>query len=367
MNKIKVGYIIDRLAPGGGTENQLIQLLRNIDREQFTPVIFNIRPESYGTIDLDCERIFFDVESIFRPSTVGAFRKLIKEIKRTEVDLLQIYFYDGRLLGTLAGRVARVRPLVFCRREMGWWYTKSKLFMTQRMASLSDYCMVNANCIKKLVAATEHFPAEKIEVIYNGVDLRLSPPEQRVKKSAFDIPEESPLVGVVSNLRPVKRIDRFIEAASRIRNKQTHFMIIGKGPLQADLERLVEQKGLGGRVHFHYTVDNTHDIISLFDIGVLASESEGLSNVLIEYAMAGVPSVAFNIGGNPEVIADGETGFVVENGDTEAMAARIDRLLENEDIRNGFANKARERAERLFSVREMVKRTEDFYRRISGR
>jgi len=364
VSKIKIGYIIDRLAPGGGTENQLIQLLKNIDRERFTPVIFNIRPESYGTIDLDCERIFFDVESIFRLSTLGAFRKLIKEIKRTEVDMLQIYFYDGRLLGTLAGRVAGVRPLVFCRREMGWWYTRSKLFVTQRMAALSDYCMVNANCIKKLVAATEHFPEDKIEVIYNGVELNLSPPENRVKKSSFGIPEDSPLVGVVSNLRPVKRIDRFIEAASRIKNKQTHFMIIGKGPLQAELEKLAEAKGLGDKIHFHYTVDNTHDIISLFDVGVLASESEGLSNVLIEYAMAGVPSVAFNIGGNPEVIADGETGYVVENGKSEEMAERIDSLLANGNLRNEFSRNAKTRAERLFSVSEMVKRTADFYRRI---
>ena len=141
-------------------------------------------------------------------------------------------------------------------------------------------------------------------------------------------------------------------------------MIIGKGPLQAELEQQCAKMSLKDRVHFHYTVENTHDIISLFDIGVLASESEGLSNVLIEYALAGVPSVAFDTGGNPEVIADGETGYVVENGKNADMAEKIETLLENETLRREFSQRARARAESLFTVREMVKKTEDFYRRI---
>lgn len=367
MDKIRIGYVIDRLAPGGGTENQLIQLIRHIDRDRFTPIIFNLRPESYGTIDLGCERIFFDVESLFRPSTIGAFFRMKRLMKEKKVDMLQIYFFDGRIIGTLAGMLAGIHPRVFCRREMGWWYTRARLFVTQRMAALSDYCLVNANCIKELVAATEHFPKEKIEVVYNGVDLHLSASEKRPKKSDFGIPEDSPLVGVVSNLRGVKRIDRFIDIASRINNKNTHFMIIGKGPLENELKAQCQKLGLSERVHFHYTVDNTHDIIGLFDVGVLSSESEGLSNVLIEYALAGIPSAAFKVGGNPEVIADGETGYVAENGDIDSLAQKIDGLLDNDAERKIFGDNARRRAEELFGVKAMVKKTEDFYSKILGR
>ncbi len=367
MNKVRIGYVIDRLAPGGGTENQLIQLLRNIDRERFTPIVFNLRPESYGTVDLDCEKIFLNVESITSPSTVSAFFRMTKMFKSKNLDLLQLYFYDGRLLGTLAGRLAGIRPLVFCRREMGWWYTKSKLYVTRRTAALSHYCLVNANCIKDLVTRTENFPADKIEVIYNGVDLKLSPPDQRPSLAEFGIPEGSPVIGVVSNFRRVKRIDRFIEVAARIKNKETHFLIIGKGELRAELEQLAKDRGIDNRVHFHYTIDKTHDLISRFAIGILSSESEGLSNVLIEYAMAGIPAAAFNVGGNPEVIADGQTGIIVENDDIEGMAARIDELMENKTQHEKYSCTAKKRAEELFSVGAMVRKTEDFYLNILGR
>jgi glycosyltransferase involved in cell wall biosynthesis len=107
-----------------------------------------------------------------------------------------------------------------------------------------------------------------------------------------------------------------------------------------------------------------HDIIGRFTVGILTSASEGLSNVLIEYALCGIPSVAFGVGGNSEIIVDGETGYVVPDGDEALMAEKIDFLLENPEVLKKFGQIARDMADAKFSVKNMVSKAEEFYIRI---
>jgi len=367
MGKIRIGYVIDRLAPGGGTENQLIKLLENIDRENFEPIIFSLRPRDPQCLELGCETYYLDIRSLMSLSTVKAVFKAARLFRRKNIHILQIYFYDGRLVGTMAGRLAGVNPIVYCRREMGWWYTPMKLRLSRFLARLSHHCLVNAEAVKKMVAATEGFPSEKITVIPNGVDLEPGSPDKRPRKSDFGIPEDAPVIGVVSNLREVKRLDRFLELAARIENKKTHFLIIGKGPLQDKLAARAAELGLADRVHFHHAVKGVHDIIALFDIGVLSSESEGLSNVLIEYSLSGIPSLAFDVGGNPEIILNGETGYIIADGDIGLMAEKANAILSHLELKKKLGETAASHARENFSIKKMTLLTEELYRRLAGK
>ena len=108
-------------------------------------------------------------------------------------------------------------------------------------------------------------------------------------------------------------------------------------------------------------------MLPAFDVGVLTSQTEGLSNVLIEYALSGIPAVAFNNGGNNEVIADGQTGYLVADADEEAMARKIAYLVENEAAARQLGTAARERAREKFTVKAMVEKTEEFYIGVAGR
>jgi glycosyltransferase involved in cell wall biosynthesis len=97
---------------------------------------------------------------------------------------------------------------------------------------------------------------------------------------------------------------------------------------------------------------------------VLTSETEGLSNVLIEYAVAGLPAVAFDVGGNPEVIEDGETGYLVKPYDVNELAEKVDLLLSDPDLRRRLGRHASQRAQERFSAESMVRATETFYQEI---
>jgi glycosyltransferase involved in cell wall biosynthesis len=176
-----------------------------------------------------------------------------------------------------------------------------------------------------------------------------------------------PVVGIVANLKPIKKIDVFLRAAARLKSSDSHFIILGWGPLKTELVNLTHKLGLSSRVHFYSTADQAHEVINLFDVGVLTSESEGLSNVLIEYALAGIPAVAFDTGGNNEVVVDGQTGYLVTGLDETALAERIDFLIENRETARKLGAAAQRRACEVFAVKTMIDKTGQFYLEILKR
>ena len=362
--KIRIAYVIDHFFRGGGTENQLANLIDHLDRERFEPIVFNTRPFWHEVETAQpCPVIYLKVRSLFSWRALTAFFKLWRHLRRERVDIVQVYFFDSRLLGTLAGKLAGVGRIVFCRRDMGWWHTRLRKATIRSLAAVSHYCLVNARVVKDMVVGTERFPRERIEVIYNGLRFGPPPGATPITRGDLDIPEHVPIVGMVGNLRPVKRYDRLVRIAAAMSNRQAHFVVVGRGQLLESIRAQAAEAGVIDRFHFLHLVGVYH-LLRLFDIGVLTSESEGLSNVLIEYALAGKPAVAFDVGGNREVVLDGETGFVVPDGDEEQMAARLDYLLETPHLCEQYGARAQQTAPSRFDLEAMVGKTEQFYERI---
>jgi glycosyltransferase involved in cell wall biosynthesis len=363
--KTVVAFIIDNLMQGGGTENQLIFLLRNLDRDRFEPHVFNLRSAMPDKeLDVDCPVHFLDLKSLGSPSGIRGFFKLAGTFRKLKVDIVQVYFFDARVLGTLAARLAGVRRIVFTRREMGWWYSPLKVAVIKVLSRLSHHCLANAHAIKDFTNQTEGFPLDRITVVHNGIPPHTPRTDGTPLRRELGIPLDAPLVGIVANFRPVKRHDLFLKMAAEIKDTTAHFLLVGQGGLRPDLEKLAAELGLGGRVHFHHTVGDVAEVMQALDLGVLSSESEGLSNVLIEYGLAGVPALAFDVGGNGEVIQHGQTGFVVPFAETDQMAVAIDSLLEDRPTLAAFGEQAREYANAQFALPQMVAKTEGFYRKI---
>lgn len=365
--KIPIVYVIDNFYRGGGTENQLAVLIDHLDRSRFTPHVFNLRPKMPDkNIEIDCGITYLNVSGLMSFSAIKAILHIARFLRKNKTKILQVYFFDSRIIGTIAGRLARMKKIVFCRREMGWLVTPGRLRIMRWLAKASHYCLVNAGAIKKMVAETEKFPEDKIEVIHNGVELIRRAEGKPKTKTDFGIPENAPVVVMVANLRPVKRIDRLINCMAGLENKAAHLLVVGEGPLLDDLKAQAARLGIGERVHFYYAGEGVYDILKMSDIGVLTSESEGLSNALIEYSFAGLPAVAFDTGGNDEIIDNGRTGFIIPGWDENILIEKIDRLLSNPDEATTLGEAARRNAESKFSVPVMVRKTEDFYLLILG-
>ena len=363
-SKIPVAYFLDRFGKGGGTENQLAILLNGIDRSRFTSHLISLRPaELSSSIDVDCPTYFLNVNRLASFRALVGLCKLVRYLRRHRIKILEIYFQDSNIIGALAGRLAGIRNIVVNRRDMGWWYSTPALAWTNRVNRFTRFCLTNAEAVRQIVHEYEPFELDQIRVIHNGVGHEPAD-GQIVTRKDLNIPESAPVVGIVANLKRIKRIDRFLRVAGNLQDKSVHFVIVGTGPDEEKLKAQVAASGLKDRVTFHKTVDHVLEIMSLFDVGVLTSETEGLSNVLIEYALASIPAVAFDTGGNKEVIEDGVTGYIVPGDDEEAMARRLDELLADSDLRRRMGQQARQQALERFSRKKMIARMEAFYTEI---
>ena len=351
--KLRVGFFIDAYTPGAGTENQLRGILQNLDKARVEATLVTLRdpvPDKHRE-DIPWPVECLHVGSLFSPSAVARFFRLVSWLRKERFDIAMIYFVDTNQFVVPACKLAGVKSIVVNRRDMGYWYTKSLLFRLNAVNRMADYFLVNSNAVRELVAEREHFPRERIRVIYNGLWEKVSPGSP-IPKAALGIPEDSPIVGIVASLRPVKRIDRFIEVAAMAFKAvpPTHFLILGQGELEAPLKAQVSQLGIADRIHFVGQVANVQSYLQVFDVGLLTSESEGLSNTLMEYAVAGVPAVAFDTGGNREVIVDGKTGFLASDGDVAQMAAKVIAVLTDNELRRRLSDQSRESVRERFSA-----------------
>jgi len=363
-----IGYLIDFFYQGGGTEKQLATVINNLDRCRFEPFVFILRPldneRPLVPADVDCQIEYLNVKRFLSLMALRGLFRLVRLLRKHRITILQVFFIDSNLLGVLAARLAGIRRIIVSRRDMGWWDRGGYHFWANRVNRLAPYCLANSEAVKEAVVKSEPFRPEQIRVIPNGID----PPAAGAGTFPFDryaIGDRERLVAIVANLKPIKQLDIFLRIAARLNRDNTRFVILGWGPLEKQLRELTNELGIAPRVIFHHTVHGVFDLLSRTEVGVLTSQSEGLSNVLIEYALAGLPSVAFDTGGNREVIKDGVTGYLVPPYDEQIMTEKISLLLGDDELRTRMGKAASQRVSKKFSVRRMMTSTESYYQEVA--
>ncbi len=206
-----------------------------------------------------------------------------------------------------------------------------------------------------------------IEVIYNFVDGEVYKRESCTVERQLFAPNGELLIMHISNFRPVKRINDLIATFIRVRKRvRCRLLLVGDGPERARAEQEARKAGVLNDVVFLGNQVAVSELLGLADVYFLPSENESFGLSALEAMACEVPVVATNIGGIPEVVIEGETGFLCDLGDTDAMAARILRLLEDEPLRLRMAAAARHRAVSVFPQEKIVGRYEALYRRLSG-
>lgn len=208
-------------------------------------------------------------------------------------------------------------------------------------------------------------PNQSIEVIYNFVNCeRYRREPNPALRAQFARPDER-ILAHLSNFRPVKRIPDVIEVFARVRRKMpARLLLIGDGPERANAEWLVREKGLSEEVHFLGKQNRVHEKLSLADLFLLPSELESFGLAALEAMACEVPVIATRVGGLPEVITDGENGFLVSVGDVEAMAARALEILSDPERARQLGQRARACTQQRFCSSLIIPRYEAFYQRV---
>jgi glycosyltransferase involved in cell wall biosynthesis len=186
--------------------------------------------------------------------------------------------------------------------------------------------IANSEAVKKHFVDVDGIIPDKISVIYNGINIEPVPQPYEYE------PADGYVVGIVANCnRRVKRVEDFIKAAALLTKKidDLKFVVVGDGSLRPQLESLCSTLGILNKVSFVGNVPNPIDYILRFNVGVITSETEGFCNAILEYMVCGVPVVATNTGGNPELVNDGENGFLVDVGDVYGMCEKIMCILQD--------------------------------------
>ncbi|MCK4550004.1 MAG: glycosyltransferase family 4 protein, partial [Candidatus Krumholzibacteria bacterium] len=205
---------------------------------------------------------------------------------------------------------------------------------------LDRYIVLNDGTMGDRALAARGIPAEKIEFLPNGMnmkwaDINIDVPRER---AGFGLPVDRILIVTVSRLVNLKRVDLLIEAVSRMSGeagKQAALVITGDGPERQGLEEMSRVLGLSGMVHFTGAIpyDSMPRLLKSCDIFAATGELTNMSMPPCEAMLCGLPVAAFDIAGTSETVRDGETGLLLENGDTGAMAAALERLVLDSSLR----------------------------------
>ena len=222
--------------------------------------------------------------------------------------------------------------------------------------------LANSQVVREHFAEHDGIDPEKIQVIYNGIDVARLP----------FVDHEGPTVdiGIVGNLnRRVKRTDLFIEAAGIVAadHPEITWHILGDGGFKEEFRALAKRVGLGDRIKFAGRVADVPSYLAQLQVGVNCSDSEGFSNALLEYMFKGCVAVATNVGGNSEALEHGETGLLVPPDDSQALAVAISQLVEDVPLRRRLAKNARRFAENNYNWDRCVAAHEAIYSGFSIR
>ena len=313
------------------------------------------------------------VFSLSPPHDLMAFKPVMNAILDFKPDLVHCHSTKAGLVARLCAAATRT-PVVFTAHGWGFgerraWWTPVVLRWLERFAARVTAKIICVSEFDRQLALRFRIGRpSQIVVIKNGVS-----PEPYAKAFETDAPGggenaadgTGPRLISVGRMAPPKDFETFVKAMRILDWGQT--VVVGDGPSRESVEDMVRREGVSGRVHLLGQRDDIPNLLSASDVFVLCSKKEGLPISVIEAMLSGLPVVATRVGGLPELVEDGHTGFLVPPGDPEAVARAIRSLAEDQALRSNMGRRAREKALREFSMSRMGDETASVYQAVLGR
>jgi len=362
---IKILYLIDRIK-AAGAQKHLIELIKGLDKTKFQPQLCLLEKSS-ALANLGIPVYCLNVKRIYDISGINGLSQLVRLIRKEKFDIVHSYLFSENILGTIAAKMAGVKATITSRRDTGmlvqggWEHILAYRF-TNRWV---DKIVCVSDAVKKVALTKEKVSSEKLVVIYNGVDVdKFKVQSSKFKvKASLGIKEDEFVVGMIANFSWVKGHKEFIEAAQIVLREvpNTKFLLIGEGPLKESWQLSAISCQNRDKLLFLGSRQDISELISIMDISVNASYSEGMSNTILESMASGIPVVATAVDGNLETVADNQTGFLVPSKDSQALAQAIIKILRDEALKKRLGENARQRAMGEFSFSGMVEAFEKLY------
>jgi len=350
----------------GGSERQLTEIARSLDRSRFEPHAGCFHAEGFRAEELRSAGlpvVEFPVTSFIGPSLVTGTMAMGRYLRARDIRLVHTFDVPSNLFGVPAARFFRVPHVISSQRVHRALTPGLRRHLLRLTDGFVDAIVVNSESVRSELMEADRVPGRLIHRCPNGIDgERFQPASQ---------PREGPaVIGAICALRPEKSLETLLEAFARLGHgfdagsRDARLLIVGSGPSLPGLQDLASKLGLGTRCTFEPATSDVPARLRSIDIFVLPSLSEALSNALMEAMACGCCVVASEAGGNPELVRGGETGLLFPPRDSTALAACLELLLSDAALRARLASAGAERMRKEFSLASVVARMEEIYHAV---
>ena len=355
----------------GGAKTHVLYLLKELGRYIDVKLI-SLRP---GTFADDARAMGIDVEVVKSGNMFRDIKKVADIISRGGYNIIHSHGAKANMFSLAARRYAKLPAVTTVHSDYKLDYMHSfpkritiGLLNTIALRFMGNYIAVSGNFKDMLIG--RNFDSSSIFVLYNGMDF--SEPstqytkEGLIRKYKLAIHEKSTIVGIAARLYPVKSIDTIIKAAALVKQHKPDikFLIGGDGEDRKQLEDLTVSLDLKDTVFFLGWLDDPNELMSCVDISVLTSISESFPYSILEGARFKKATISSNVGGIPDLIKDGENGFLFQPGDYQRLSELIIQLGSDGKKLVEMGEKIYDKALREFSIEKMCSTQLDIYKRI---
>jgi glycosyltransferase involved in cell wall biosynthesis len=342
----------------GGTERQFVTLAKGLSGGNFEVSTGCLARRGEFVDSVPAIKEFSPGRSLFKGQSIVTRAALARHLRRQHIAVAHAFDFYVNLMLIPAARLARIPVVIGSHRQLGDLLTPLQFRAQNAAFRACDRVVCNsraaADRLKQAGVATD-----KVVVIPNAL------PDEAFAETAPALPRESGQrrVGMVARMNDRgKNHAIFLRMAARLapEHPSVQFVLVGGGPLRAELEAMAGELGIADRVLFLVDRSDIPAVLASFDMTVLPSRSESLSNVILESMAAGVPVVASNVGGNPELLSDGQTGFLTAD-DEVALAGAVEKFLTNEELRTACGKRAKLEASEQYQLGTICEKYEQLY------
>ncbi len=347
----------------GGTERQLTETARFLDRDRFEPHVACLIPQGVRRADVDAANVPLLTLSVPSFATFTAIRGALglgRYIRDHRIEIAHTFDAPMNVFGVPTARMARTPIVLSSQRGHRSLTTPTFRRILRGLDRVVDGVVVNCDAMRRHLVEDEGTRSDRIHICYNGVDTGVY----------FAAPAERPLnlsgrvvIGVVCGLRPEKGLDTLIKAFASVlaESPELRLLIVGSGSEERALKELAMGLGVMASCHFEPGTQDVVRWLRYIDIFVLPSLSEALSNSLMEAMACGCCPVASRVGGNPELVTPGRNGLLFEAADPDGLANCLRTLVADADLRRRMADASKNRIHTEFTHRVASDRMGEIY------
>lgn len=370
--RTRVLFVIDQLLLGG-SELQLVSLVRGLDRRRYEVYFCHFRPHHAAVPDIDLGEttvVYLDRRRRYDPHLLWRLRSLIRDER---IQILYTVLSTADIWGRVAGVMASV-PAIVCRKgtlRPGGSRGNYEVLFDRLLVPYTSCVVSNSRAGLDQLIKSGRARRERSAVVYNGTDLaRFKPVEHErmlALRAGLGIDPEAFVVGGVGRLSQEKGWDTVVETMAWLRARRPEkicCVIVGDGKMMPGLQDAVSRLGLDGQVVLLGDRTDVPDVVACMDVVVLASDYEGIPNALCEAMAMKKPVISTDVGGVRELIIDGECGLLVEPRHQIQLGEAICKMLGDGESRRRWGACGRRRVEELFSIERMIAETDRVLQRV---